>query len=835
MNQYSISIPLLLLVGSCSSLAPGASGRGLSPGVDGLTTRVEGLDHRPGLLDLYVDSEAGQVWMILPPPDGDGVHGTFLYTEGLTTGLGSNPVGLDRGQLNGPWLVRFVGLGGKVMLERPNLAFRALTEDPAERRATAESFATSVLWAGPIEERAEDGRLLVDVTSLLVRDAHGVVATLSQDGGSWSLDQERSSIEPTGCHAFPDNLELEARLTFRGNKPGRNVRMTAPLPEAVTLVQHHSLIRLPDDGYQPRRNDPRAGAFSITFQDYAAPLDGELRTSLACRHRLQKRDPSAARSAPVEPIVYYVDRGAPEPIRSALIEGASWWSAAFEGAGFKDAFRVELLPEGAHPLDVRYNVIQWVHRSTRGWSYGNAVSDPRTGEILKGHVSLGSLRVRQDRRLFEGLAGTSQTGSGSPDDPIELALARIRQLAAHEVGHTLGFAHNFTASTFDRGSVMDYPAPLVTVDSSGELDFSQAYGVGIGSWDEVAVAWLYGEFAPEQEQAGLDAILAEAAARGMRYHSDSDARPPGAAQPYANLWDNFDDPVTGLENALAVRGVALERFGEANLSVGLPRAHLEEVLAPLYLHHRYQVDAAVKVLGGVDYDHVLVGEGAPPMRPSSAEDQLRALKVLLGCLAPAVLDLPEPLLDLLAPRPPGAGRDREQFEGQTGLLFDPLGAAGTAAGLVVDGLLQPQRCARLLDQHRRDAALPSLAAVLEALTDGAFGRGVVVGRQGEVVREVQTVVVSGLIRLAEDPAAAPRVQARASAQLGRLLEEGVLDGATSEGDHAHQVALRRAISRHLTRHTRPEAGPAAPLEPPPGSPIGLDPWGLCGCSHAHGW
>ena len=818
--------PLLLLLASCVSLAVGSGG---SAAQEGLADRLAGLEHRAGLFDLYVDPDAGRAWLVLPPPDAAGVHATFLYAEGLTTGLGSNPVGLDRGQMRGPWLVSFVALGGKVLLERQNLAFRASSDDPEERRATSESFATSVVWAAPVEERSADGRVLVEVTSLLVRDVHGVARTLERDGGAWSLDEERSAVDVRACLAFPDNLELEARLTFRGSGASSNVRSTAPDPSAVTLVQHHSFIRLPDDGYVPRAHDPRAGAFAVRFQDYAAPLDGQLGAALACRHRLQKRNPRAARSAPVEPIVYHVDRGAPEPIRSALIEGASWWAQAFEAAGFEDAFRVELLPEGAHPLDVRYNVIQWVHRSTRGWSYGNAVSDPRTGEILKGHVTLGSLRVRQDRRLFEGLAGTAETGSGGPDDPIQLALARIRQLSAHEVGHTLGFAHNFTASTFDRGSVMDYPAPLVTVRPDGELDFSEAYAVGIGSWDEVAVAWLYGEFAPEQEAAALDSILAEAAARGMRYHSDSDARPPGAAQPYANLWDNFADPVTGLENALAVRATALDRFGEANLPAGQPRAELEEVLAPLYLHHRYQVDAAVKVLGGVDYDHVLAGDGAPPARPVPAEQQRRALAALLECLAPDVLDLPEPVLGLLGARPPGSSRNREQFDGQAGPLFDPLGAAGTAASLVVDGLLQRERCVRLVDQHRRDTDLPSLEAVLEALTDTAFGQVPADERRGELACEVQTVVVRGLIRLAEDAAAAPRVRARASGRLGRLLEQGVLDVPRSEAEHAHYDALRRAIERHLSRPAPPEAGLPAPLDPPPGSPIGLELHELCGC------
>ncbi len=447
--------------------------------------KTAGLAARDGLLRFHPDPAGGVLWLRLPPPGERGVCTSLLYTESIRTGVGSNDIGLDRGQLGEPRVVEFRRVGRRVLVEEVNLRFRAISPDARERSAVRESFATSVLWAGEIAAIDPDGSLLVDLTSFLVRDAHGVASRLEEaKQGTYQLDAERSAVDFAECRAFPDNLEFDALLTFSGHAKGDWIRSVAPHPDAVTLVQHHSLVRLPDDGFSPRAHHPRSGFFSISYQDYAAPLSSSLTKRLVVRHRLEKIDPTAERSRVKKPIVYYVDPGAPEPVRSALVEGASWWASAFEKAGFVDAFRVELLPPGADPLDVRYNVIQWVHRSTRGWSYGGSIYDPRTGEVLKGHVTLGSLRVRQDRLLFEGLAGTARTGSGAADDPVQLSLARIRQLAAHEVGHALGLAHNFVASTYgDRASVMDYPAPLVAVGGDGGLDFRNAYGVGLGAWD----------------------------------------------------------------------------------------------------------------------------------------------------------------------------------------------------------------------------------------------------------------------------------------------------------------------------------------------------------------
>ena len=803
-----------------------------SESLPAITDKTAGLRPLPGFMDCFVDDDEGRIWLVVPDErtaPGDPVLSSCLYVEGLTTGLGSNPVGLDRGQLGATRVVEFRRFGRRLFLCQPNLGFRALSDDADEARATTDSFATSTLWAGSIAAEDPGERVLVDITSLLVADAHGTAATLQRTGqGAWRLDSERSGLDTTASLAFPDNLEFEALLTFASDSPGAEVRATVPTSKSLSLVQHHSFVRLPDSGYTPRAFDPRMGHFGERFLDYAAPLSASLEVHLAARHRLLHREPGRSGSPAVEPIVYYVDRGAPEPIRGALLEGASWWSQAFTSAGFPGAFRVELLPEGAHPMDVRYNVIQWVHRSTRGWSYGGGVRDPRTGELIKGHVSLGSLRVRQDRLLFEGLVGTAATGSGAADDPIELSLARIRQLAAHEVGHTLGLAHNFSASTYaGRASVMDYPAPLVHVRASGALDLSEVYGVGVGVWDELAIRYLYSEFTPGADEATeLEKLAQEAYAKGYRYHSDSDARAPGAAIPLANLWDNGSDPVTGLEEVLAVRHAALARFGEHNLAAGRPSGELEEVLAPLYFYHRYQVEAAIKTLGGVDVTHRLVGDGGPAMLAVPAAEQRRALATVLGALAPAALDLPEEVLRLLVPHQPGDAGSDERFRGRSAPLFDPLAAAETAAQLVVDGLLQRERCARLVDQARRDAEQLGLEELLDQICLAVLPSSPLEDpREAELRFVTQSVVFDGLLALAQDPSASAAVRERVEARL-RLLANDELPLRVISAP-AHYENWIATLQRYLTRSRDDTAAPSPPKAAPPGSPIGSRDLGRC--------
>ncbi|HSR41706.1 MAG TPA: zinc-dependent metalloprotease, partial [Longimicrobiales bacterium] len=714
-------------------------------------------------------------------------------------------IGLDRGQLGPRYVVTFQRIGPKVLMVEPNYAYRAeATDNPAERRAVEEAFAKSVIWGFQVAAE-EDGRVLVDATEFFLRDAHGVVETLRRrDQGTYSLDKSRSAPHRAGTRAFPRNTEVEVVLTYTGNAQHPWIRSVAPTPDAVTVRQHYSFVQLPERGeYTPRRADPRAGYGGVSYVDYAAPLGQDRRRWFVARHRLEKRDPGAAMGEPVEPIVYYLDRGTPEPVRSALLEGARWWNQAFEAAGYRNAFRVEMMPEGADPMDLRYNVIQWVHRSTRGWSYGSSVVDPRTGEILKGHVTLGSLRVRQDYLIAEGLLSPYADGETVPPDMERMALARIRQLSAHEVGHTLGLAHNYISSAQGpdgRASVMDYPHPRARLAEDGTVDLSRAYDTGIGEWDRVAIEYGYRDF-PEgtDEQAALTGVLMDAEERGITFISDQDARPAGSAHPLVHLWDNGRDAATELGRKLEVRAAALERLGEASIRNGQPLAVIEEALVPLYLHHRYQVEAVSKVVGGLYYTYALRGDGQEPLRPVGAGEQRRALETLLTTLEPGALTLPESLLRSIPPRPFGYGMHRELFPRHTGLVFDALSPAEVAADMSVSFLLHPERAARLVEQHARDPDLPGFTEVVHALVEASFEAEPADGYEAEVGRVVQRVVVDRVQRLAAR-ASMPQVRAEAAYALEDLVEW--MDDAAQEADRADQAhfyQLASDVRRFLDR------------------------------------
>lgn len=768
-----------------------------------IADKTQNMEMKQGYFPVFLDREQNSAYLQI-----DRLDEEFLYVGWLSRGLGYNPIGLDRAQLGESRVVRFRRLGSRVLLEEPNQRYRATSGDPDEVRAVEESFASSALWGGDIVAQTE-GSVLVDLTPFLVRDSHGVARQLQEsNGGDFRLDPKRSALLPDEVRTFPRNCEIEVLLTFEGGKPGRGVRETTPTPEALTLRVRHSLVELPPAGYRPRRFDPRAGVIPTSFADYAAPLDAPLETRRIIRHRLEKRDPASAVSEPVEPITYYLDRGAPEPVRSALLEGARWWNQAFEAAGYRDGFRVELLPEDADPLDLRYNVINWVHRSTRGWSYGGSVIDPRTGEILKGVVTLGSLRVRQDRLLFEGLIPYFGPSKPAGPSPVEVALARLRQLSAHEVGHTLGFAHNFAASTYGRGSVMDYPAPLVKITEDSRLDLRDAYAVGMGAWDETIVRYAYSDFPPGvDETAALDRILAEAHQKGQLFLSDAEARPLGAPHPLASLWDNGADPVAALRQTMEVRRIALEQFGLDNVPTGTPLSELELWLTPLYLHHRYQVEATVKMLGGLSFDYGVRGKTGEKVETVPADRQEAALKALLETLDPAALALPERILGLIPPPAYGYNDRREGMESRSGRRFDPLAAARIAIDTTLAAMLEPARAARLVEQQARDQQMPGLTSVFDAIRKKlrVGGGGVPSDRwQALVQSEAQAAYAEQLMALARERTAPPMVRQAAEREL----------------EHLAQFASTPPEVQRFLKRPAEEAQPPAPLPAPPGSPIG---------------
>lgn len=771
-----------------------------------------GAVRQEGLLPVYVDQAKGRILLSLPAPDAQGISGRFLYLTALKTGLGSAPVGLDRARLGDTQVLVFRRIGRKVVAEFENHKFRAAGAPDAEQAAAREAFSVSTVWAGDVLETTPDGRIVVDIASFLTRDGIGIADALKQAGeNGYKLVPDLSIADPGAVKVFPENLEFEARQTYASDTPGPEVRNIAPDPRLITFEVRHSLVKLPGPGYQPRVFDPRTGGFSTMVLDYAAPLGDEIVQRYANRFRLEKTDPTAARSPVKKPIVFYVDRAAPEPIRSALVEGAAWWNQAFDAAGFVDAFQVKVLPQGADPLDVRYNVINWVDRATRGWSYGQAVVDPRTGEIVKGSVLLGALRVRQDMLIFEGLVGAHHNGTGGPNDPIQVSLARLRQLSAHEVGHSIGFAHNFAGSTQDRASVMDYPAPRVLL-KDGRIDLSDAYGVDIGGWDKFTVDWLYG---PDGEPALRK--VKTSVDQGQRYVTDIDARPMGVAQPWGSLWDDGADPVAELTRMMDVRRAALSQFGLGALKPGEPVANLKRKYVPIYLLHRYQLEAASKLVGGVDFAYSVIGDGRETSPPVPAAQQRAALAALLATLAPRELDTPETLTAMLSSAQSG-DPDRqytiEVFATAGGPVFDPLVAAEVAAGLTLDNLLAPDRMARLVDQQRRDPSQLGVGEMLDRLLDTVFTPAS--GRLDEVSRRVQTRLVLNLANAARDPKVSPAVGSEISARLKALPAR--LKGGADAADRAHRQRLIALLADPalLAELSEPKLKP----QTPPGMPIG---------------
>lgn len=797
---------------------------------------VDKLQKIEGFVPLYIDGDSGKIYIEITRWNQE-----FLYLVSLPTGVGSNPLGLDRGQLGTTKVVTFERSGNKVLLMQPNYEFRA-TGNVLQKKSVEESFAKSAIWGFRVE--ASDGeRVLVDATSFLIRDAHGVGDRINQmRQGTYGFDESRSSLYLPNTKGFPKNTEVEATITLTAGGDTNNlVGQVTPTAKHVTVRERHSFVELPDDKYRPRKFDPRTGAIPISFYDYGTDINEDLEKRWIQRFRLEKKDPNAAMSEAVKPIVFYVDNGAPKAIQDALVEGASWWNQAYEAAGFRNAFQVRVLPPDADPMDISYNVINWVHRSTRGWSIGDSVVDPRTGEVLKGDVTLDSQRARQDFLLGAGMSPQYKSGiaacdfgmmpdvdylaaDGSATEITAMSYARIRQLSAHEVGHTLGFTHNFAASTYNRASVMDYPAPLVKI-VNGRLDFSEAYAVGIGSFDKFATKYSYAQFPPgANEDTELYKIVSEGIGSGMLFLGDQDARPAGAANRSANLWDNGPDAVDTLRHEMKVRRIGLDQFGVKNIPVGSPMSYLENAFLPLYLHHRYQLTAAAKAIGGVDYTHAVRGPAGPEPSPLAglvpADKQRDALNAVLETIEPRELAIPENVLSLIPPTAYGYGSGRsELFQKRTNPMFDPVGAAEIAADMAISALLEPNRAARTINQNARNKANPHFREVVNSLVKTAWKAAPTAdGNLVVIQRAVQSVTVSRLMELAANERAQPQVRSVASDTLRSLVATLKRTAATGEA-----AGFNRSLADDITRFLeRPDAPrrPTTPLATPPGDPIG---------------
>lgn len=772
----------------------------------------KGITKYEGYFTFYYDENTDKLFLQIDKIDAD-----FLYVRSLSEGIGSNDIGLDRGQLGDGVVVHFKKAGNKILLIQPNQNFRAITNNIEEIKSVKEAFAKSVLHGFIIKEEKK-GVYLVDATDFFMRDAHNVAATLANNNqGNYSLDKSKSAFHIERTKAFPKNVEFDVMLTFSGNPKGYNIMSVTPDASLVTVHQHYSFVELPDNKYKPRKYDPRSGSWQMSYMDYSTPVNESITKRFIYRHRLEKKNPEAAISEAKEPIIYYLDRGTPEPIKSALLDGGKWWNQAFEAAGYKDAFQMKLLPEGADPLDVRYNMVQWVHRSTRGWSYGSNISDPRTGEIIKGHVSLGSLRIRQDFLIAQALQAPYKNNTIDDDFALQMAIARIRQLSAHEIGHTLGFSHNFAASTVNRSSVMDYPHPKFTL-KEGKIDFSDAYDTKIGAWDKVTVAYSYQDFSStENEDEQLNKILIDAYASGLKYLSDADARSEGSASISAHLWDNGNNIYDELNNLLQIRKTAIVNFSTDNIKTNEPYSVLEDVFVPLYFLHRFQTEAAVKIIGGLEYNYAVKGGNQTIVKRVSGAEERKALQAVLKTINVDEIAIPKEKLDLFPPRAIGYNRSRESFKSELGVEFDAFSAVETASEMTLSLVLNSQRASRLI-AHK---SLDKNQLGLEELIDELIANSIKKNHKDSYYQELQNVinnqVLEQLFRLASSQNQYQQVNAIVFFKLYEI--KSILQNKKSEGTQKiYDFSMLKKIEDFIKNPTGFKKTDAPKI--PDGSPIG---------------
>ncbi|HEV8496900.1 MAG TPA: zinc-dependent metalloprotease [Gemmatimonadaceae bacterium] len=785
-----------------------------TPVASSIAARTAGMDRRDGFLPIYLDARQGRILLEIPR---DSTRALCLITQ--ATGLGSNPIGIDRGASGASYVARFDRDGDRVLLVLENWSYRTSSGNPDHARSVAEAFPPSTVASLPLLAD-ENGRLLVDATDAAMRDWNDVAGTLARSQqGAYAVARDRSRVYGPNTKAFPDNTEIDVALTFATTgRPGSTVEAIVPDGRALTLRQHLSFAKLPDDAFRPRALDPRVGYFGIEFKDYAQPIQSPLLVRWAARHRLERANPNDPNSPIKNPIRYYVDRGIPEPVRSATLQGVRWWEDAFDRAGLKGGFKVDLLPEGVDPMDARYNVVQWENRNERGWSVGGTLDDPRTGEIIKGMARLDSHRARTDYNLYAGLMGANASAADTA-----FVLARVRQVSAHEVGHTLGLAHNYIASTYERASVMDYPPPRVRLDANGHIDLSQAYGVGPGAYDVWAIHWGYGTFTPSTERDSLQAIIADGLKKGYLYLSDADARPEFGSDPRVNLWDDAATATDFLKTQSAVRRVAIGQFGERNIRPGEPITLLQERFVPVYFFHRFALNGTSKAIGGMEYSNAVRGDAQQATRAVPYAQQLDALRLMLDALRPEELAIPDTVLTLMAPGANDVTPTVELFGSRTRPAFDELGAARSLAQMIVDMILQRDRAARLVEfASRGDGSHLTFATTIDRLVAGTWDAAAPASAKLAALQRVtQRAVIEKLLTLAADSGAATEVRAMAELKIADLRTRARAKQAAARGDEAraHWLSIVNDCTRWIEKRELPKLSPA--LMAPPGDPFGV--------------